>query len=70
MKHVVLTTLLNPSNIHFNGAIRIPPELKNCKTSISVKKNLGVRFLGQKGIFLVDFKRPSSTINALYIVTP
>jgi len=31
MKHGFINTLLNPSNSHCNGAIRIPPEPKNSK---------------------------------------
>jgi len=39
--------ILNPSNSHCNGTIRIPPEPKNSKLQFQRKKP-GVHFLGQK----------------------
>jgi hypothetical protein len=57
------TTLLNSSNSHCNGAIRISPGQK-IQISISVTKIMTSVFWDRKGILLVDFIPPGETINA------
>ena len=51
MKRGYFTTLLNPSNSHCNGAIRIPPDQIKIKTSISVKKKTRRPFSGTEKEF-------------------
>ena len=56
-------TLLKASNSHCNGTIQIPPEPNIQNFSFSEKITASV-FWDRKGILLVDFVPPGSTINA------
>lgn len=62
---LVSTTILNLTNNHLNGVIRIPQNKKKSKLSISGKKITIPVFWNRKGIILVDFMLPGTTINAV-----
>ena len=57
------TTLLNPSNSHCNGVIRIPPERKIQNFDFN-EKNIASVFWDRKGILLVDLMPHGATYNS------
>ena len=58
----VFTTLLNPKSLQWHHMHS--PRTKIFKTSISVKKIIASNFWDRKGILLVNFMPPGTTINA------